>query len=88
MAEEQRTAIVGDRDLRELERRSGFAHDLEPFIGPRVEIAGEENRTVMIAEGADQRYELRAIAGHGKREVDRVDVDDGERLIRTCEVEP
>src|SRR5437899_10918135 len=65
--EEHRAPIVGVRDLAESKRRRSRAEALVPRVIPRVEVAGEYDRSVVRGKHRDKRRKLRAIRSEERR---------------------
>ena len=88
VTQKYRAEVLGERDGGNAERGGRLEYNGDPGVGPRIEIAGEDDRPIMIAKRRHEAIELLSVRVKRKREVDRMDIDDRERLRRPLEREP
>lgn len=88
VAEKDAAPVVREAYFGEREPGRERLHRRVPRVGPRVQVAGDDERSRVLRQRVADRRELRPVRLERQREVDGVHVDDGERARVVAQREP
>ena len=88
VAEKDAAPVVREAHFGEREPGRERLHRRVPRVGPRVQVAGDDERSRVLRQRVADRRELRPVRLEGQRKVDGVHVDHGERARVVAQREP